>query len=103
MKAGYDVAAHDELKTAPRGYAKDHPRIALLRRKGLVAGQSWPVAAWLHTAKAKARVEAVVAGLRAAQRLAGRPRRAERDGPARARRALAAGSGAGSGERGRTR
>ena len=57
VKAGYDVAAHDELKTAPRGYAKDHPRIALLRRKGLVAGQSWPVSSWLHTAKAKARVE----------------------------------------------
>ena len=32
------MAAHDELKTAPRGYAKDHPRIALLRRKGLIAG-----------------------------------------------------------------
>jgi len=54
----YDIAAHDELKTAPRGYAKDHPRIGLLRRKGLIAAQSWPVSAWLHTAKAKARVEA---------------------------------------------
>jgi uncharacterized protein (TIGR02453 family) len=46
------------LRTAPRGYAKDHPRIALLRRKGLIADQSWPVAPWLHTAKAKAKVEA---------------------------------------------
>jgi uncharacterized protein (DUF2461 family) len=57
-KRGYDIAAHDELKTAPRGYSKDHPRIALLRRKGLIADQSWPVAPWLHTAKAKAKVEA---------------------------------------------
>ena len=30
------------LKTAPRGYAKDHPRIALLRRKGLVGSRTLP-------------------------------------------------------------
>jgi uncharacterized protein (TIGR02453 family) len=53
---GYDVSAHDELKTAPRGYPKDHSRIALLRRKGLVAGRSWPVTQWMHTAKAKGRI-----------------------------------------------
>ncbi len=29
----------DPLKTAPRGYAKDHPRIAWLRWKGAVAGR----------------------------------------------------------------
>jgi len=28
------------LKTAPRGYAKDHPRISLLRRKGLVGSRT---------------------------------------------------------------
>jgi uncharacterized protein (TIGR02453 family) len=28
------------LKTAPRGYAKDHPRIDLLRRKGLVGSRT---------------------------------------------------------------
>ena len=28
------------LKTAPRGYAKDHPRILLLRRKGLVGSRT---------------------------------------------------------------
>ena len=49
--AGYDITAIDELKTAPRGYAEDHPRIELLRRKGLVAMRSWPVAKWLHTSK----------------------------------------------------
>lgn len=58
-KKGCEASAHDELKTAPRGYAKDHPRIDLLRRKGLVVGRGFPVAAWLHTAKTKGRVEAV--------------------------------------------
>ena len=56
-KAGYDMAAHDELKTAPRGFAKDHPRIALLKRKGLIAGRGWPIAKWLRTTDARQRVE----------------------------------------------
>jgi len=55
-KAGHELAAHDELKTAPRGYAKDHPRIAYLRRKGLVAGRTLPLASWMHTPKAEDRV-----------------------------------------------
>ena len=55
-KAGHEIAAFEELKTAPRGYPKDHPRIALLRRKGLVAMRSFPVAGWMHTPKAEARV-----------------------------------------------
>lgn len=50
------VMAHGELKTAPRGYAKDHPRIDLLRLKGLAAWKDWPVAAWLGTARAKDRI-----------------------------------------------
>lgn len=54
--AGIEVAAHDVLKTAPRGYAKDHPRIDLLRQKGLITWRQWPVGAWLGTAKAKQRV-----------------------------------------------
>ena len=35
---GLIVSGHDELKTAPKGYPKDHPRIELLRykRKGRV-------------------------------------------------------------------
>ncbi len=40
--AGAELAAHDRLKSAPRGYAKDHPRIDLLRLKGLVAWRQWP-------------------------------------------------------------
>ncbi len=55
-KDGYDVAAHQVLKTAPRGYPKDHPRIDLLQYKGIVMSRAWPVAAWLRTKKAKDRV-----------------------------------------------
>ena len=55
-KAGVDVSAHESLKTAPRGYPKDHPRIELLRLKGLITWQEWPVAPWLATRKAKTRV-----------------------------------------------
>jgi uncharacterized protein (TIGR02453 family) len=54
--AGIEVGAHDQLKTAPRGYPKDHPRIDLLRFKGLITSRRWPAAAWLGTAKAKDRV-----------------------------------------------
>ncbi|WP_166355307.1 DUF2461 domain-containing protein [Phytoactinopolyspora limicola] len=53
---GVDITGHDHLKTAPRGYAKDHPRVELLRFKGVVAWRQWPVAAWLGTAAAKRRV-----------------------------------------------
>ena len=54
--AGLDVTAHDQLKTAPRGYPKDHPRIELLRYKGLVTWRDWPAGKWLATSRAKERV-----------------------------------------------
>ena len=54
--AGLDVMAHDKLKTAPRGYPKDHPRIELLRYKGLVTWRDWPAGKWLATSRAKERV-----------------------------------------------
>jgi uncharacterized protein (TIGR02453 family) len=53
---GIEVTGHDSLKTAPKGYPKDHPRVDLLRNKGLVAWKQWPVAAWLGTAAARRRV-----------------------------------------------
>ena len=53
---GLEVSGHEVLKTAPRGYPKDHPRIELLRYKGLVAWREWPAGAWLGTARAKDRV-----------------------------------------------
>ncbi|BBX54197.1 DUF2461 domain-containing protein [Mycolicibacterium poriferae] len=62
-RAGYQTMAHEVLKTAPRGFPKDHPRIELLRHKGIAMMKSWPVGAWLGTRKAKDRV---VTALRAA-------------------------------------
>jgi uncharacterized protein (TIGR02453 family) len=62
-KAGYETMAHEVLKTAPRGVPKDHPRIDLLRHKGIAMMKTWPAGAWLGTAKAK---ERVVTTLRAA-------------------------------------
>lgn len=53
---GIDVTSIASLKTAPRGFPKDHPRVELLRHKGLAAYRSWPVAAWLGTKAAKTRV-----------------------------------------------
>lgn len=54
--AGLEVTAHDVLKTAPRGYPKDHPRIELLRYKGLITWREWPAGAWLGTRRTKDRV-----------------------------------------------
>lgn len=39
----------DELKTVPRGYAADHPRIALLRKRALVVSQGYGFADFVHT------------------------------------------------------
>ena len=47
-RKGLTLGAGAELKTAPRGFPKDHPRIEFLRRKGLFAGRDFPVAAWMH-------------------------------------------------------
>ena len=55
-KAKIEVTAHDSLKSAPKGYPKDHPRIDLLRHKGLIAWRNWPPAAWLGTKAAKKRI-----------------------------------------------
>ena len=54
--AGLRAGGGQMLKTAPRGYPGDHPRIELLRCKGLICWQQWPPAPWLGTAKAKDRV-----------------------------------------------
>jgi uncharacterized protein (TIGR02453 family) len=58
------VQGHDPLKTAPRGYPADHPRIGLLRYKGLIAWKQWPVEPWLETAAAKDRIVGVLTAAR---------------------------------------
>jgi uncharacterized protein (TIGR02453 family) len=53
---GIEVTAHETLKTAPRGYPKDHARIELLRMKGCIAWREWDIGAWLDTSEPKDRV-----------------------------------------------
>jgi uncharacterized protein (TIGR02453 family) len=55
-KAGIEIHGHDALKSAPRGYPADHPRIALLRYKGLTTWQQWTPGPWLATPEGKERV-----------------------------------------------
>ena len=55
-QSGLEVHGSDALKTAPKGYDRDHPRVELLRFKGLVVMQRWAPARWLSTTGAKTRV-----------------------------------------------
>lgn len=54
-KKGFGFGGN-ELKTAPRGYPRDHPRIALLRLKGITVHRMFEPAAWLHTRAAAKKV-----------------------------------------------
>jgi hypothetical protein len=56
VAAGYALGAVGELKTAPKGYPRDHPRVEILRRKGLMASRSYAPARWLGTRAALTRV-----------------------------------------------
>ena len=42
----------DKIKTAPRGYPADHPRIEWLRYKTVCAEYRWPVEDWMFTVDA---------------------------------------------------
>ena len=55
-QADITVHGHGALKSAPRGYPADHPRITLLRYKGLTAWQQWPAGPWLEGAGVRDRV-----------------------------------------------
>lgn len=50
------VVGRDPLKSAPRGYPADHPRIGLLRYKGLITWKEWPAEPWLASSAARDRV-----------------------------------------------
>ncbi|AYJ49221.1 DUF2461 domain-containing protein [Rhodococcus sp. P1Y] len=54
-KAGFEVGG-DQLKTKPRGYDADHPRIDLLRHKSLTVGKHFGSPEWLETPKAAAEI-----------------------------------------------
>ncbi len=53
--AGADVGG-SALATAPRGYPRDHPRVELLRHRGLTLSRAWPEHGWLQTREALRRV-----------------------------------------------
>ena len=55
--AGFEISG-ESLKTVPRGYAGDHPRIDLLRRKQLIAGRSYGSDPVVHSAELLDRVRA---------------------------------------------
>ncbi|MFI5533212.1 DUF2461 domain-containing protein [Kitasatospora sp. NPDC051853] len=63
---GIAVHGQEPLRTAPRGFTKDHPRIGLLRNKGLVAWREWEPAAWMGTPEA---AETIAEFIRATQPL----------------------------------
>jgi uncharacterized protein (TIGR02453 family) len=47
-KAGWEIGG-DTLKTAPRGFDVDHPRIELLRHKSLTVGREYGFESFIHT------------------------------------------------------
>lgn len=61
----YTVGAIDELKTAPRGYDRDHPRIELIRRKGLLLSKEFGVPKWLHTKQTQQKIRDCWSGAQA--------------------------------------
>ncbi|MBF6131571.1 DUF2461 domain-containing protein [Nocardia otitidiscaviarum] len=61
--AGYTIGG-DKLKTKPKGFTADHPRIDLLRHQSLVATRDFGAPAWLTTAKAAGQVRAAWEDLR---------------------------------------
>jgi uncharacterized protein (TIGR02453 family) len=57
QSAGFELGG-DRLKTSPRGFAADHPRIDLLRHKSLVLGRPYGFDAVVHTPALVDRVRA---------------------------------------------
>ncbi len=44
----YEVAARESLKRAPRGFDPEHPRVELLRMKGVHVGRTFGTPRWIH-------------------------------------------------------
>ena len=55
-KNRYEVASRESLQRAPRGFAPDHPRVELLRMKGMHVGRTFGAPAWVHTSRALDRI-----------------------------------------------
>ena len=68
----------EALKTAPRGYPRDHPRVRLLRHKSLIAAAAWSRGPADRARRGPRPRSRDMGGVRTAERLARRARRAER-------------------------
>jgi uncharacterized protein (TIGR02453 family) len=55
-KNRYEVASRESLQRAPRGFPPDHPRVDLLRMKGMHVGRNFGASAWVHTSRALDRI-----------------------------------------------
>jgi uncharacterized protein (TIGR02453 family) len=55
-EAGFELSQEGALKTAPRGFDPEHPRINLLRLKSLAISKSIPVQEWFFTKDALGRI-----------------------------------------------
>lgn len=55
-RRGLTASAIGAVKTAPRGYPKDHERIELLRRKGLIMTRDVGAPKWIHTRQAVVKI-----------------------------------------------
>ncbi len=64
VAADIGITVHESLKSAPRGYPKDHPRADLLQNKDLAAWKQWKPGAWLRTPAAEDRVVEVLRNAR---------------------------------------
>jgi uncharacterized protein (TIGR02453 family) len=64
LRAEELTVAGETLKTRPRGYDADHPRIELLKHKGLYAWRGWEPDDVLHEAGAQERVATTWRALR---------------------------------------
>jgi uncharacterized protein (TIGR02453 family) len=62
---GYRLGEGDPVRTAPRGWRSDHPRISMIRRRRLEAYARHPPGEWLHTREC---LEVVRRGFGALQR-----------------------------------
>jgi uncharacterized protein (DUF2461 family) len=58
MQSGGWELGGDRLKTAPRGYDVNHPRIELLRHRSMTLGKSYGFEPFIHTSELLARVRA---------------------------------------------
>lgn len=54
-RAGYEISG-SALKTGPRGYPKDHPRIRFLRHKGITISKSFEPDSWLASRRVLGRI-----------------------------------------------